>query len=54
MNLAGTLNQDREAMCQRLRQALEGKIQFRSCLLYTSENGYFSRVMAAITLFDFL
>ena len=30
VNLAGTLNRDRESMCQRLRQALEGKIQFRS------------------------
>ena len=30
VNLAGTLNRDREAMCQRLRQALEGKIQFRN------------------------
>lgn len=29
VNLAGTLNRDREAMCQRLQQALEGKIQFR-------------------------
>ncbi|WP_283673932.1 radical SAM protein [Butyricicoccus sp. Marseille-Q5471] len=30
VNLAGTLNRDREAMCSRLRQALEGKIQFRN------------------------
>lgn len=30
VNLAGTLNQDREAMCARLRAALEGKIHFRS------------------------
>lgn len=30
VNLAGTLNRDREAMCQRLRQALAGKIGFRS------------------------
>ena len=30
VNLAGTLNQDREAMCERLRKALEGKIKFKS------------------------
>lgn len=30
VNLAGTLNQDREAMCRRLRQALEGKVRFRN------------------------
>ena len=30
VNLAGTLNRDRDAMCQRLRQALEGKVKFRS------------------------
>ena len=30
VNLAGTLNRDREAMCARLRQALEGKIRFKS------------------------
>ena len=30
VNLAGTLNADREAMCQRLRQALDGKVRFRS------------------------
>ena len=30
VNLAGTLNTDREAMCQRLRQALDGKVRFRS------------------------
>ena len=30
VNLAGTLNQDREAMCARLRKALEGKIKFKS------------------------
>ena len=30
VNLAGALNRDREAMCARLRQALEGKIKFRS------------------------
>ena len=30
VNLAGTLNRDREAMCSRLRQALDGKIKFRS------------------------
>lgn len=30
VNLAGTLNRDRENMCARLRQALEGKINFRS------------------------
>lgn len=29
VNLAGTLNRDREAMCQKLRAALEGKVQFR-------------------------
>lgn len=30
VNLAGVLNRDRAAMCNRLRQALEGKIQFRN------------------------
>ncbi len=30
VNLAGTLNRDRKSMCARLRQALEGKINFRS------------------------
>lgn len=30
VNLAGTLNTDREAMCQRLRQALDGKVRFHS------------------------
>lgn len=30
VNLAGTLNRDREAMCKRLRAALEGKVKFRS------------------------
>ncbi|MBQ8143525.1 MAG: radical SAM protein [Butyricicoccus sp.] len=30
VNLAGTLNRDREAMCSRLRQALEGKVRFKS------------------------
>ena len=30
VNLAGTLNRDREAMCQRLRQALAGEVQFRN------------------------
>lgn len=30
VNLAGTLNQDREAMVARLRQALEGKVRFRN------------------------
>ena len=30
VNLAGTLNRDREAMIARLRQALDGKIKFRS------------------------
>lgn len=30
VNLAGTLNRDREAMCARLRAALEGKVRFRS------------------------
>ena len=30
VNLAGTLNADREAMCQKLRAALEGKVKFRS------------------------
>lgn len=30
VNLAGTLNRDREAMCSRLRAALEGKVKFRS------------------------
>ena len=30
VNLSGTLNQDREAMCARLRKALEGKIKFKS------------------------
>ncbi len=29
VNLAGTLNRDREAMCGRLRAALEGKVKFR-------------------------
>ncbi|MDY3618027.1 radical SAM protein [Agathobaculum sp.] len=29
VNLAGTLNRDREAMCQKLRQALAGKVQFK-------------------------
>lgn len=29
VNLAGTLNQDREQMCERLRKALEGKVEFR-------------------------
>lgn len=29
VNLAGTLNRDREAMCQRLRDALEGRIAFQ-------------------------
>lgn len=30
VNLAGTLNRDRAAMCSRLRAALEGKVKFRS------------------------
>lgn len=30
VNLAGTLNRDREAMCARLRAALDGKVHFRS------------------------
>lgn len=30
VNLAGTLNCDREAMCARLRAALDGKVHFRS------------------------
>jgi radical SAM superfamily enzyme YgiQ (UPF0313 family) len=30
VNLAGTLNRDRDAMCQRLQQALDGKLRFRS------------------------
>ena len=30
VNLAGTLNRDREAMCQKLRAALDGRIDFRS------------------------
>ncbi|NBI81031.1 radical SAM protein [Clostridiaceae bacterium] len=30
VNLAGTLNRDREAMCARLREALAGKVRFRS------------------------
>ena len=30
VNLAGTLNQDREIMCNRLRAALDGKVKFRS------------------------
>ena len=30
VNLAGTLNQDREARCARRRKALEGKIKFKS------------------------
>lgn len=30
VNLSGTLNQDREQMCNRLRQALEGKVEFRN------------------------
>lgn len=30
VNLAGTLNRDREAMCQKLRAALEGRVQFKS------------------------
>ncbi len=29
VNLAGTLNQDRETMCQKLRAALEGRVQFK-------------------------
>lgn len=29
VNLAGTLNRDRDAMCQRLRDALEGRIPFQ-------------------------
>ncbi len=30
VNLAGTLNRERESMCARLRQALEGKVRFKS------------------------
>ncbi len=30
VNLAGTLNQDRQEMCNRLREALDGKIKFKS------------------------
>lgn len=30
VNLAGTLNADREAMCGKLRAALEGKVRFKS------------------------
>lgn len=30
VNLAGTLNRDRESMCARLRAALDGKVHFRS------------------------
>ena len=30
VNLAGTLNQDRETMCQKLRAALEGKVRFKN------------------------
>lgn len=30
VNLAGTLNQDREAMCQKLRAALSGQVRFKS------------------------
>lgn len=30
VNLAGTLNRDRAAMCDKLRRALEGKIQFKN------------------------
>lgn len=30
VNLAGTLNQDRQAMCQKLRAALEGRVQFKN------------------------
>ncbi len=30
VNLAGTLNQDREAMCQKLRAALEGRVRFKN------------------------
>lgn len=30
VNLAGTLNRDRETMCARLRQALDGEVRFRS------------------------
>ena len=30
VNLAGTLNADREAMCEKLRAALEGKVRFKS------------------------
>lgn len=30
VNLAGTLNRDREAMCEKLRAALAGKVRFRS------------------------
>ncbi len=29
VNLAGTLNRDRDAMCARLRQALDGEVRFR-------------------------
>lgn len=29
VNLAGTLNRDRDAMCTRLRQALDGEVRFR-------------------------
>lgn len=29
VNLAGTLNRDREAMCRKLREALEGKVHFK-------------------------
>lgn len=30
VNLAGTLNRDREAMCQKLRAALEGRVRFKN------------------------
>ena len=30
VNLAGTLNRDRDAMCARLRQALDGQVNFRN------------------------
>lgn len=30
VNLSGTLNRDRAQMCERLRQALDGNVQFRS------------------------
>lgn len=30
VNLAGTLNEDREAMCQKLRAALEGRVRFKN------------------------